>query len=50
MTEVELLPPALLSRDLANSNMKWASASLGWLGSVGVALVLPLVLKYQTTK
>lgn len=42
--EVELEPPAFCSSVLANSNMKWARASLGWLGSVGVTLVLPLFL------
>ena len=43
--EVALLPPALSSTVLANSNMKCADASLGWFGTVGMMRVLPLYLQ-----
>lgn len=40
--EVELFPPAFPSTVLDSSNMKCAMASLGWLGTVGIILLLPL--------
>jgi hypothetical protein len=43
--DVELFPPALPSTVLDSSNIKWAMASLGWLGTVGIILLLPLNLK-----
>ena len=33
--EVEDEPPALVRTVLASSNIKWALASLGWLGMEG---------------
>lgn len=35
-SDVELLPPAFTSTVFANSNMKCADASLGWLGRLGM--------------
>ena len=43
-SDVELVPPALFSKVLANSNMKCAEASLGMLGTVGMIRFLPLYL------
>ena len=45
--DVELLPPALIRTVLASSNIQWAEASLGWLGTVGIILALPLNLQHS---